>query len=103
MTASNSFATYRQEFSIGQDGWLTASLSARDRDKNGIVESPPSITKQPMGDGYAAVLDVPDHTGGAMPFDPNGAIYWKGRYHLFYIFQDIRWRCRSPWTWNWSG
>ncbi len=26
--------------------------------------------------------------GTAMPFDPNGAIYWKGKYHLFYIFQD---------------
>lgn len=25
-----------------------------------------------------------------MPFDPNGAVYWKGRYHLFYIFQDDR-------------
>ncbi len=28
--------------------------------------------------------------GRCMPFDPNGAIYWKGRYHLFYIFQDAR-------------
>ena len=28
--------------------------------------------------------------GRCMPFDPNGAIYWKGRYHLFYIFQDER-------------
>ncbi len=24
----------------------------------------------------------------AMPFDPNGAIFWKGRYHLFYIYQS---------------
>lgn len=25
--------------------------------------------------------------GDALPGDANGAIYWKGRYHLFYIFQ----------------
>lgn len=25
-------------------------------------------------------------------FDPNGAIFWKGRYHLFYIFQDSKYR-----------
>jgi hypothetical protein len=24
----------------------------------------------------------------AFPFDPNGTLFWKGRYHLFYIFQD---------------
>ena len=27
--------------------------------------------------------------GKASPMDPNCAIYWKGRYHLFYIFQGI--------------
>lgn len=29
---------------------------------------------------------IPEDFG--MPFDPNGAIFWKGRYHLFYIYQD---------------
>ncbi|MBX3256988.1 MAG: glycoside hydrolase family 32 protein [Chitinophagaceae bacterium] len=28
--------------------------------------------------------------GHAMPFDPNGAIYWKGKYHLGYIYQKYR-------------
>ncbi len=26
--------------------------------------------------------------GKALPFDPNGALWWNGRYHLCYIFQD---------------
>jgi sucrose-6-phosphate hydrolase SacC (GH32 family) len=28
--------------------------------------------------------------GHAMPFDPNGAIYWKGKYHLGHIYQKLR-------------
>ncbi len=35
--------------------------------------------------------------GDNMPFDPNGAIYWKGRYHLFYIFQTT-----SPHIHHWG-
>jgi sucrose-6-phosphate hydrolase SacC (GH32 family) len=40
----------------------------------------------PYRAGYHFV--IPE--GKAMPFDPNGAIFWKGRYHLVYIFQDHR-------------
>ncbi len=29
----------------------------------------------------------------ASPFDPNGAIFWRGRYHLFYIYQENRVHC----------
>ena len=44
------------------------------------------ILRDPGRPGYHFV--TPE--GIASPFDPNGAIYWKGRYHLFYIFQDSR-------------
>ena len=44
------------------------------------------ILSDPARPGYHFVMPE----GVAMPFDPNGAIHWKGRYHLFYIFQDTR-------------
>lgn len=44
------------------------------------------LLTDPYRPGYHFV--IPE--GQAMPFDPNGAIFWKGRYHLFYIFQDHR-------------
>ena len=44
------------------------------------------ILTDPGRPGYHFVMPE----GIAAPFDPNGAIYWKGRYHLFYIFQDKR-------------
>lgn len=44
------------------------------------------LLKDPARPGYHFVMPE----GIAIPFDPNGAIYWKGRYHLFYIFQDKR-------------
>lgn len=44
------------------------------------------LASDPHRPGYHFV--IPEGTG--MPFDPNGAIFWKGRYHLFYIFQDKR-------------
>jgi len=43
-----------------------------------------------LGDAYRPGYHFVTPEGRCMPFDPNGAIYWKGRYHLFYIFQDAR-------------
>jgi hypothetical protein len=85
-TAFNSFDTYRQEFTLGQDGWLTASLSARDWNQDGILELPPSITRQADGNGYVAVLDVPDHTGGAI-FRPTSAL--PARYRIEYTLKTL--------------
>jgi len=55
-----------------------AALAARDLRER--------LLSDPHRPGYHFV--TPE--GIANPFDPNGAIYWKGRYHLFYIFQDKR-------------
>jgi len=44
------------------------------------------LLSDPYRPGYHFV--TPE--GSCMPFDPNGAIFWKGQYHLFYIFQDAR-------------
>ena len=85
-TALHSFATYRKEFPVGQDGWLTASLSARDWNKDGAIEAPPSISTQAHGDGHVAVLDVPDHTGGAI-FRPTNEL--PSHYRIEYKLKTI--------------
>ncbi len=33
-------------------------------------------------------LSALSHEGVCCPYDPNGAIYWNGRYHVMYIYQD---------------
>lgn len=43
-----------------------------------------------LGDPHRPGYHFATPEGRCMPFDPNGAIHWKGRYHLFYIFQDGR-------------
>ncbi|WP_291407953.1 hypothetical protein [Actinophytocola sp.] len=63
----NSFNTYRKEYRLGTNGWLTASQSARDWNADGVIEAEPSITTENMrGEGKVAHIDVPDHTGGAI-------------------------------------
>ena len=85
-TALNSFATWRKEFPVGQDGWLTASLSARDWNRDGVMESPPSLTTREQNGVHVAVLEVPDHTGGII-FRPTDALplHYRIEYKLMTI------------------
>jgi hypothetical protein len=68
LEALDSFHTYRKEFQLGQDGWLTASLSARDWNKDGTLEREPSIgIIDVSNDKRALQLDASeDHTGGVI-------------------------------------
>ena len=40
-------------------GAMTASLSARDWDRDGVIEAPPSITTERQGFAHVAVVHVP--------------------------------------------
>jgi len=67
--ALDSFHTYRKEFKIGKEGWLTASLSARDWDKDGVIENKPILKIETLHDKQQQVLTIDvnnDHTGGAI-------------------------------------
>lgn len=47
------------------------------------------IAQRIHADTYAPLYHFIAPEGNALPFDPNGALFWKGKYHLFYIFQDL--------------
>jgi len=53
---------------------------------NDIVHYRDKLLREPQRPTYHFV--IPE--GIAEPFDPNGAIFWNGEYHLFYIFQERR-------------
>lgn len=54
------------------------------------IESSRLLREHQLADPYRPGFHFTVPEGRCMPFDPNGAIFWKGRYHLFYIFQDRR-------------
>jgi hypothetical protein len=99
-TQFNSFNTYRKDFQVGQDGWLTASLSARDFNKDGVIESPPSITTQALGSEHVALLNVPESTGGAI-FRPTNKL--PNEYRVEYKLKTIDFGGKRNGTINYNG
>jgi len=52
-----------------------------------IVRRSPTVARTEEGWPWYHVTALPDE-GIALPYDANGCIYWKGKYHLMYIFQS---------------
>lgn len=71
-------------------GFLTAKLinSTRKTDNDMLIQAQRQFREKLLKDPYRPLYHFVTPEGFCMPFDPNGAIFWKGRYHLFYIFQD---------------
>jgi hypothetical protein len=98
--AFNSFHTYKKEFTIGTNGWLTASLTARDFNRDGVLEAPPSIFTQPLGSEHVAVMQVPESTGGAI-FRPTQAL--PNRYRIEYKLKTLDFGGKRNGTIDYNG
>ncbi|GIH07121.1 hypothetical protein Rhe02_51880 [Rhizocola hellebori] len=99
-TALASFHTYRKDIQFGQSGWLTASLSARDFNRDGGIESPPSITTQTLGTEKVATINVPESTGGAI-FRPTNRL--PDQYRIEYKLKTLDFGGKRGGTINYNG
>lgn len=58
-----------------------------------LVAAQREIRELLLSDLHRPTYHFVNPEGRGMPFDPNGAIFWNGKYHLCYIFQDEREDC----------
>ena len=61
--------------------------------KEDLTASQRKLREQMLADPYRATYHFVTPEGSCIPFDPNGAIFWNGEYHLGYIFTDRRGCC----------
>jgi sucrose-6-phosphate hydrolase SacC (GH32 family) len=52
-----------------------------------------ALREQLLRDPYRPAYHFVTLEGRCSPFDINAAIFWKGRYHIFYIFQNEKGHC----------
>lgn len=52
------------------------------------IEAARQLRHRLLADPYRPTYHFAIPEGIGVPFDPNGAIFWNGRNHLFYIYQD---------------
>src|SRR5688572_30569940 len=57
------------------------------------IENTRSLRSLMQSDPHRPIYHFVAPEGHAMPFDPNGAIYWKGKYHLGFrpSIREIEW------------
>ena len=58
------FWQYRKAVPLGNSGWLTAELAARDNNRDGKPDGIPSIRTESVAGNPSLLLSEPDHRGG---------------------------------------
>ncbi len=66
---------------------------AAQEDINNMIKAARALREKLLRDRYRPGYHFVTPEGLCGPFDVNGAIFWKGRYHLFYIFQNEEGHC----------
>ena len=102
----------KDAFVASPSGWLAKNLKENFGRSSGsrpsdLAVGQRALRKQLLSDPYRPAYHLATPEGTCRPFDPNGALYWKGMYHLWYIFQDERGHCwahvssRDLLHWRW--
>ncbi len=60
------FRTFRKRFRFGAAGWLTAELSARDRNRDGRPDKPPRLRTERVAGNRSLLINEPWYQGGAV-------------------------------------
>ena len=55
-----------------------------------LIDASRQLREIQISDPHRPTYHFVNPEGRGMPFDPNGSIYWNGKYHMFYIYQDER-------------
>ncbi|MGM0400470.1 MAG: glycoside hydrolase family 32 protein [Chloroflexota bacterium] len=58
-----------------------------------LIRSTRELRAKLLQDPHRPTYHIVAPEGVCAPFDPNGALYWKGRYHLMYIVQTEKGHC----------
>jgi beta-fructofuranosidase len=77
----------------GGAGVADAVTQRGSNDTASLIDGQRNLREMLLSDRQRPVYHFVSPEGACVPFDPNGAIFWNGQYHLFYIFQDKRGHC----------
>ena len=58
-----------------------------------LIQSTRKLREALLQDPHRPRYHIVSPEGTCAPFDPNGALFWKGRYHLMYIIQTKKGHC----------
>ena len=72
---------------------LGAFSATEAQDVNQLIDPTRQLRSKFLADPHRPTYHIVASEGVCAPFDPNGGLFWKGRYHLMYIVQTSKGHC----------